>query len=111
MENKFLKYGLISIASLLLFISSSFGQREPVYISPMPGDSISVGKKLIVKDSAFYDPILKPKIKNTYQVNNLITLKINEEGIKVMPDSFQLSIKLKVVYIAQDSLTDSVSEK
>ncbi|MBO9572413.1 MAG: hypothetical protein J7497_09425, partial [Chitinophagaceae bacterium] len=86
-------------------------QREPVYIDVLFGDSIKAGKKIVVKDSSFYDPVLKPTIKHTYFINNLISLRINEELNKVMPDSFTLSVKVKIVYTAPDTLSDSIPEK
>jgi len=95
----------------LSICSVSNAQREPVYIDALIGDSIKVGKKIVVKDSSFYDPVLKPTIKRTQFINNLISLRINEEINKVMPDSFGLSVKVKIIYTAPDTLSDSIAEK
>lgn len=91
--------------------SIAHAQREPVYIDALFGDSIKAGKKVVVKDSSFYDPVLKPTIKHTYLINNLVSLRINEELNKVMPDSFTLSVKVKIIYTAPDTLSDSIPEK
>jgi RHS repeat-associated protein len=109
MTNKLLVYGFLLV--LIFFAEGVQAQREPVYVDALIGDSIKTGKRLAVKDTVFYDPVLKPTIKNTYEINNLISLQINEGLNKVLPDSFILSVKLKIIYTAPDTLSDSIPEK
>jgi RHS repeat-associated protein len=106
-------YGCILMLLFCLLGKTVWAQREPVYVDPLLGDSgqIKVGSKMIVKDSVFFDSLLKPTINQTYHINNLISLRINEGVNKVMPDSFSLSVKLKLIYIAPDTLSDSINQK
>ncbi len=104
------KIAIISCV-LLLFAAPLFAQKEPIYMDVLLGDSVYTGNKLAVKDSVYFDAFLKPTIKHTYFINNIISLRINESVDRVFPDSFVLNVKLKVRYATSETSSDSIQEK
>ncbi len=104
-----------SCSLLILFFCcitmAATAQQDPVFIQVLKGDSIKTGKKIMVKDSVFFDPLIRPTIKHTELINNIISLRINEDVAAVLPDSFSFSLNIKVRYLAADTLADSVNLK
>ena len=100
--------------SLLLCLCSlqAMAQREPDYIAPaLTGDSIYVGKSLVLKDSLFFDSTLKRSIRHTISVYNFISLRLNEYSNKVLPDSFVLSVTMQVNYSDSNNIAGSIASK
>ena len=99
---------------LLIFLSSfsiAWAQNEPRYTSLLQGDSIYVGKTLTVQDSVFFDPSLKPTILQTNAVTNMISFRINEYTPLALPDSFEVTIKIRLIATTKDNILDSATEK
>jgi len=104
----------LSVFCLIVCLTTwftSFAGSEPVYTSVLRGDSIKVGGFITVKDSVFFDPVLKPGILRTNAVNNIVSLRINEYSGLVMPDSFKVNVKVRLIYTSKDNVVDSITEK
>lgn len=101
----------IGLMIFALSFFSALAQNDPPYTSLLSGDSIKVGKTITVHDTVFFNPILKPTILRTNSVSNIISLRINEYSNLVLPDSFKLDVKIRLIYISKDNLQDSVRER
>ncbi|HEU4470109.1 MAG TPA: DUF6443 domain-containing protein, partial [Flavisolibacter sp.] len=107
------KTAALLVYSVLLCLASTklLAQREPVYLDALMGDSIYTGNRLAVADSVFYDPLLKPGIKNSFLINNIISLRLNEGTMLALPDSFTVTVRIGVQYCVTETSCDSISEK
>ncbi len=91
----------------LFFFLQAKSQSGPVYTSQLQGDSIYVGKSILVQDTLFFNPSLADTVKRLNSLNNFIILRINEYAGKTLPDSFRVSVQLRLYYIDKNNLEDS----
>src|SRR5829696_1564780 len=103
-------YSVMILLCLVIFSLSAHAQKEPAYTA-LVRDTLSAGKTLTVRDVVFFDPALKPTVLKTNSVSGIITLRINEYTTKAFPDSFQATVKLRVVYTAANNMKDSIKEE
>ncbi|OYW18055.1 MAG: hypothetical protein B7Z54_06855, partial [Sphingobacteriales bacterium 12-47-4] len=101
----------MAILILLTTQLRAWSQGEPPYITLLQGDSIYVGNSIALQDTVFYDVLLKPTIEKTLSVYNIISLRINEFDTKVIPDSFQVHVKVRIYYADSANAQDSIDEK
>jgi RHS repeat-associated protein len=95
----------------LLFSGLIYGNNETPYTNLLLGDSIKVGKSLMVQDTIFFNPSLRPKVLRTNMVNNVISLKIGNSSLFALPDSFKVDVTVRIIYIDKNDIQDSVVSK
>lgn len=105
---RLLKKTVLLPLALVLFCLTADAQSE-VYTNGLPGDSLVAGKSFITQDTVFFNPSLKPTIAQTYSVNDIINFSINEFSTHLLPDSFRVTLTVRVIYTDDDDLTDSIS--
>lgn len=100
---------IILFGAMLCCGLSAYSQAEPALDSVLRGkdNKLVVGAKAYVQDAVIFDPILKPTIYSTNKVDNIITLRLDEYDNPFMPDSFQLSADIRVIYTNNNNLVDS----
>ena len=104
------KQAAIALLVLLLFCTGACAQDE-LYTNGFPGDSLIAGKTLTTQDTVFFSPSLKPTIARTKSVNNIINFSINEFSTLLLPDSFSVTLTVRVIYVDQNNLIDSISSQ
>lgn len=71
---------------------------DETYAAPqLKGNQIRKDSFSVVADTIYFNPSLKP-LQRTNEVRNLITLRINEDTMMVLPDNFSFKIFYKVYY-------------
>ena len=104
------KTGLFFLIGIMA-LQTLHAQKQPPYTAIMNGDTMAIGKSLSIRDTVFYNPAFRPFILQTNKVSNIVSLRINEYGNRVLPDSFTADITVRLAYVNKDDLTDSVPSK
>jgi YD repeat-containing protein len=97
---------ILLVVSLLLSITTH--AQDELYTNGMPGDSLITGKTLTTQDTVFFNTSLKPTIAYTNSVNNIINFSINEFSNTLLPDSFIVTLTVRVIYVDKNNLKDSI---
>ncbi|MFN5646113.1 MAG: hypothetical protein ACK458_01210, partial [Sphingobacteriales bacterium] len=102
---------LIILSLSFLIANQAFAKKDPPYLAKFPGDSILAGKSLAVRDTVYFNPALAPLILRTNSVSNVVSLRINEYALRILPDSFRAQVTVRLVYTNMNNLRDSVSSR
>lgn len=102
---------IVAFIVMIFSLVDATAQLEPTYVHTFNGDSIHKGNVLAIQDSVFFNTSLRPTIHATYSIDNMISFRIDEYSNRKFPDSFSISLRLKILYEAKETLLDSISNK
>ncbi|NII28603.1 hypothetical protein HB364_26200 [Pseudoflavitalea sp. X16] len=97
------------LAACLSLPGITYGSNEPYAAKPLKGTQIRKDSFSIVKDTVYFDPVLKP-VQTTFKVRNLITFKINEFANLKLPDTFEVKVKFKIYYTRNNANNEAVAD-
>ena len=106
---------ILFVTALILFSFEGFGQNEPINTQPLLGrlGHIKKDTSSFVTDINYFThvppAVASSMIDSTYSQENIISLAIDEESQVKLPDSFRVSVTLKIeMFNAKQQFVDSI---
>lgn len=115
LRNKLGNSLILLITALILFSFEGFGQNEPINTQPLLGrlGHIKKDTSSFVTDINYFTHVPpavdSSMIDSTYSQENIISLAIDEESQVKIPDSFRVTVTLKIeMFNANQQFVDSI---
>ena len=102
---------LITFFAAFLFIGIAASAQDNPVIAILDGNKnqFAVDSSVTVIDSIYYDQSMQDDIIKPYSVENIVTLRLNEDAGYSLPDTFTVTVLLQLKYKKENNSLDSTT--